>query len=52
MKRYISNESDAGVLWFFETSYNYINPRGILGHMLFAFQLPMATLKFCRSMKG
>jgi len=51
MTRGISNERDSGFLWFLETSYGYITPRGFLEHVSFLVKFPSAWLGFRKSMK-
>jgi len=49
--RRISNDGDSGFLWFLETSYGYIVPRGFREHLSFAVRFPAAWLGFRKSMK-
>jgi hypothetical protein len=35
-------------VWFLKTSYSYIHPRGIFGHVKFALGLPMASIRYRR----
>ena len=34
--------------WFLKTSYSYIDPRGLVGHLKFVWRLPRAAMKFWR----
>jgi hypothetical protein len=43
--------SEHPLLWFVETSYGYVNPRGVLEHLKFVFDLPRASFKFLKSMR-
>lgn len=42
--------SNHPLLWFVETSYGYVNPRGLLGHIKFIVELPFAAHRFLKSM--
>jgi hypothetical protein len=35
--------------WFLRESYRYVWPRGFVGHMKFAAQLPRAAWRFYRT---
>lgn len=43
--------SDRPLLWFIETSYGYINPRGLLEHVNFIVRLPRAAHGFLKIMR-
>jgi len=49
--RRISSEGEFGFLWFLETSYGYMNPRGVLEHLSFAARFIGVYLEYRRAMK-
>ena len=51
-KRRISREDDSGFLWFLETSYQYMMPRGFHEHVSFLARFPGCWIGFRRSMRS
>ena len=51
-RRRFSRESGSGFLWFLETSYGYINPRGLREHVSFSVGFFPAWFGFRRAMKS
>jgi len=51
MKRYLSREEDSGFLWFFETSWSYISPKGVREITSFICRFPSAWFGFRKLIK-
>ena len=51
-KRRFSSEKGHGFLWFAETSYHYISPRGMREWVSFLVRFPKTWVGFNRSMKA
>lgn len=47
----INMEGETEMKWFVKTSYGYINPRGLIEHVIFAYRLPKAWMSYSKIMR-